>query len=357
MRSKDAALMVMALALSTGLVLGCGGSAARLQPEQVLSQVERVKNEQDRRQVLPAPSSQAIVGNARDYTVGPEDLLEVRLFGQNNLDRQVRVSGEGEITLPLVGEVKVAGLSPKSIEGRLQELYGANYLRNPQVSVAVREYRHQRVSVTGAVEKPGTYEIIGPRNLLEILAAAGGILEKGNAKAGDMVHIIRNQSAYQTGKAHHPEAAAAAGSSGETTIIDLKELLTHKTSDLNVPIRHGDVVHVPYAGNAYVVGAVRKPGSVAVRDNLSLSQALAMAGGVDPVLANNQVAIMRLDDQRQPKTITARLDKVFGKQEADVPLKDNDVVVVNVGNMKKYLYVFKQLLPGGSSTAAYRAVP
>jgi polysaccharide biosynthesis/export protein len=352
MKTRNAAVMVMALALGAGLVLGCGGSAAQLQPEQILSQVDRVKSEQDRQQLLPAATSRGSVGHSRDYAVGPEDLLEVQLFGQNNLDRQVRVSGQGEITLPLVGEVQVAGLSPKSIEARLKDLYGSNYLRNPQVSVAVKEYRHQRVSVTGAVDKPGSYEIIGPRNLLEVLAMAGGLQDKGSAKAGDMVHIIRNQSAYQTAK-----VAPAAGAEGETTIIDLKQLLAHKTSELNVPIRHGDVVHVPLAGNAYVVGAVRKPGSVAVRDNLSLSQALAMAGGVDPVLAVNQVAIMRLDEHGKPATITARLDRVFGKQEADVPLKDNDVVVVNVGNLKKHLYVFKQLLPGGSSTAAYRAAP
>ena len=82
-----------------------------------------------------------------------------------------------------------------------------------------------------------------------------------------------------------------------------------------------------------------------------------MAGGVDPVLATNRVDIMRLDDNRTPIMITAHLDKVLSRQEPDVSLKDNDVVVVNVGSFKKSLYVFKQLMPGGSVKGAYGFVP
>ncbi len=347
MKATKTAAMVMAMALM-GVAMGCGGARVQIPPEQGLAQVERAKGEQNGQPRLAVPAGRAAPGDYRDYTVGPEDLLDIQVLGQKDLNRQVRVNGEGEISVPLVGVVKVAGLSPKAIEKRLRELYGAEYLRNPQVTVAVREFRHQRVSVTGAVEKPGSYEIIGPRTLLEVLAMAGGLQEKGGAKAGDLVHVIRSQSAWQ---------APNPGSPGETLIINLKDLLTRKSPDLNVLIRQGDVVHVPFAGSAYVVGAVRKPGSVAVRDNLSLSQALALAGGVDPVLANNQVHIMRLDEGRNPQTITTRLDKVFNSQEGDMPLKDNDVVVVNVGSLKKHLYVFKSLLPGGAATGAYRYAP
>ena len=96
-----------------------------------------------------------------------------------------------------------------------------------------------------------------------------------------------------------------------------------------------------------------------MRDNLTLSQALAMAGGADPVLANNQITVMRLDENRNPTTITAHLNKVLGHQEPDVPLKNNDVVVVNVSSFKKGLYVFNRLMPGGNSSVsgAYRFAP
>lgn len=334
--------MLLAAAL-LGLVCGCGRSTVQLQPEQVLAQVERDALQRRGRQQLQAQASRTAVSHYTDYKVGPEDLLEIEVFGQDNLNRQARVNGQGEVTLPLVGVVKVAGLSPKAIEQRLGELYGARYVRDPQITLTVKEYRHQRVSVTGAVDKPGSYELIGPRTLLEVLAMAGGLQDKGTtAKAGDVVHVIHNQ-----GASHE----------AETLVIDLERLLSQGAAELNITISNGDVVHVPFAGNAYVLGGVRRPGCVAVRDNLSLSQAVAMAGGVDPVLSNDEVNIMRLDSNRQPITIKADLKKVLSGQEKDVSLKDNDVVVVNVGSLKKSLYVFKQLMPGGSVSGAYGLVP
>jgi len=143
----------------------------------------------------------------------------------------------------------------------------------------------------------------------------------------------------------------------EPLVIDLKRLLAGGAADLNIPIRHGDVIHVPFAGNAYVLGGVKRPGCVAVKDNLSLSQAVAMAGGVAPVVATNRVDIMRLDDSGKPITVTAHLDKVFRRTEPDVPLKDNDVVVVNVESIKQALFVFKELMPGGTVSGAYRFAP
>lgn len=323
----------MLIVLVIGLVV-----AVQVQPKQCQAQV--AKRQPGGEGLILPHASQAALADYTDYRVGPEDLLDVKFFGQDELNREVRVNGEGEITLPLVGAVKVAGLSPKSIEQRLRQAYGSNYLRSPQITLTVKEYRHQRVSVTGAVEKPGYYELIGPRRLLEVLAMAGGLQGKaGAARAGDVVHVIRNLSSPQT------------------LIIDLKRLQVQGNHDLNIPIRNGDVVHVPFAGNAYVLGGVRSPGSIAVRENLTLSQALAMAGGADPVLATNQVNIMRLDDHGNPITLTAHLDKVLSRKEADVSLKDNDVVVVNVGSFKKGLYVFKHLLPGGSVVNPSRLIP
>jgi polysaccharide biosynthesis/export protein len=331
--SANVLRMVLGLALFFGAVM-------QLQPEPVGAQVAGMQHAGV--QPLPPPSSQPARADSKDYVVGPEDLLDVQIFGQEDLNRQVRVNGEGEVTLPLVGSVKVAGLSPKTIEKRLNQAYGSNYLRNPQVSLSVKEYRHQRVSVTGAVDKPGYYEIIGPRKLLEVLAMAGGPQNKAtDAKAGDTVHVIRQQGSPQT------------------EVIDLKRLQVQMDPQANILIHSGDVVHVPFAGTAYVLGGVNRPGAIAVRDALTLRQALAMAGGPDPTLAASQVNVMRLDEHRNPTTITAHLGKVISGKEADVPLKDNDVVVVNVSSLKRSLFVFNKLIPGGggSVSGAYRFAP
>jgi polysaccharide export outer membrane protein len=341
-------LKALAVFVSLGLT-GCGSSGAYVPQAQVLAQMESQKKQNQVQQQLLAQASGATPVNYRDYQVGPEDLLEVQVFGHDNLNRQVRINGQGQISLPLVGVVQVAELSPQKIEKRLAEAYGTEFLRNPQVNVTVKEYRHQRVAVTGAVDKPGQYEMIGPRTLLEMLAQAGGLQDKPGVKAGDKVHIIRRQNG--------PELTRAGSGSfsphSETLVIDLQRLLQDGAAELNIPISHGDVIHVPFAGNAYVLGGVRKPGSVAVKDNLTLTQAVALAGGIDPVLATNNAHVLRLDKQGKPLNITANLARVMAQEEGDIPLKDNDVVVVGESSVKKALFVFKELLPGATS-GAYR---
>lgn len=342
----------LAIVLTMGMV-GCGASGSYVQQAQTLAQMEGQKKNTQVQQQLLTQSSRATLVNYRDYRVGPEDLLEVQVFGQDNLNRQVRVNGQGVISLPLIGEVAVAGLSPQQIEKRLVESYGSEYLRNPQINVAVKEYRHQRVAVTGAVDKPGQYEMIGPRTLLEMLALAGGLQDKAGAKAGDMVHVIRRQSAPEL--AHMMKTAGGRSFSphAETMVIDLRRLLQDGKVELNIPICHGDVIYVPFAGNAYVLGGVRRPGSVPVKDNLTLTQAVALAGGLDPVLATKRVDVMRLDEKGTPLTLSANLDRVMSREETDISLKDNDVVVVGESSVRKALFVFKELLPGATS-GAYR---
>ena len=122
MKATTAVAMVMVMAM-WGLALGCGGAAVQLHPDQVLAQMEKNKTEENGRQRLLEQPIRTAPADYRDYAVGPEDLLEIQILGQKDLDRQVRVNGEGEITAPLVGAVKVAGLSPKAIEQRLAELY------------------------------------------------------------------------------------------------------------------------------------------------------------------------------------------------------------------------------------------
>lgn len=342
------------LAVFLGLALaGCGASSVSVPQAQVLAQLESQKQQHQRQQQLLSHAGQGAVMNFQDYQVGPDDLLEVTVFGHDNLNRQVRVNGQGIISLPLVGEVQVAGLTPQKIERRLMDAYGSEFLRNPQMTVNVKEYRHQRVAVTGAVDKPGQYEMIGSRTLLEMLALAGGLQDKPAGKAGDVVHVIRRSSGPELTHLLKTANSGSFSRQAETLVIDLRRLLQEGAGDLNITIRHGDVIHVPFAGNAYVLGGVRRPGSVAVKDKLTLAQAVALAGGIDPVLATNSAHVLRLDEHGKPVNLGANLAKVMSQEERDIPLKDNDVVVVGESSVKKALYVFKELLPGATS-GAYR---
>ena len=138
-------------------------------------------------------------------------------------------------------------------------------------------------------------------------------------------------------------------------VIDLRRLVSGQEPELNIMVRNGDVVNVPFAGTAYVMGAVKKPGNIAVKENLTVSQAVAMAGGVDPMLGTNSITIMRFDDQGKPISINTNLNSIIARNDPDIPIKDSDVVVVNESAIKKAFYLIKNLIPlsGAYSMAAF----
>jgi len=351
---------VASIFIGLRLVFGCSGPTQQVITAQTLSKLQAPDPNKELQQQLMVQASQAALVNYKDYQVGPEDQLAIVIFGQDNLSRELRVNGQGEIVMPLVGVVKVAGLSPAEIQKRLEELYNARFLVNPQITVTVKEYRHQRVAVTGAVAKPGSYEIIGPRTLLEVLSLAGGFINQGyptggGAQAGDVVNVIRHQNAPNLAKKIKVGTVQPFAPKTETMVIDLRRLVSGQEPQLNIAVRNGDVVNVPFAGNAYVLGAVKKPGNISVKENLTVSQAVAMAGGIDPMLGNDNITIMRFDDQGKPVSINTNLGSIIARSDPDLPLKDNDVVVVNESAIKKAFYLIKNLLPisGGYSLAAF----
>jgi polysaccharide biosynthesis/export protein len=332
---------------------GCGRHATQYKTFQNVPNLQGTDPNKQLQQQLMIQAAQASVADYRDYKVGPEDLLAIGIetYGQGRTTspeesaREIRVNGQGQITMPLVGVVQVGGLTTQEIEQRLKELYGANYLRNPQITVKVKEFHHQQVAVTGAVTKPGSYEIIGPRSLLEVLAMAGGIANDPNrAQAADVVHLIRRQKGGEEARTAPAGSNQSFSPHTKTTVINLRRLLSGEATDLNVSVQAGDVVHVPFAGNAYVLGGVMKPGSVAVKQNLTVSQAVAMAGGVDPLKGTYKIILMRFDKQGRPVTIETNLLNIVDRKDPDLPVKDNDVIMVK-GGLKRSLWVIRQILP------------
>jgi polysaccharide biosynthesis/export protein len=332
--------------LGLGLLGGCSGPSQEVLAAQALAQVKSPHNNQELQQQLMLQANKPSVVDYKDYQVGPEDLLEIGIYGQDKLNRTLRINGQGEIAMPLVGVVKVAGLTPQEIQKRLEELYDAQYLVNPQVTVVVKEFRYQRVSITGAVAKPGTYELIGPRTLLEVLSLAGGLSSQtGGGIAGDVVNVTRHSSLHDpagTKKGKTPQTSTAPA---ETMVIDLRHLVSGASPELNIMVANGDVVNVPFADTAYVMGSVKSPKSVPVKENLTVSQAVALAGGLDPLLATNNITIMRFDKQGSPISIKANLNSIIARNEPDIPIKGSDVIIVNESVIKKALYLFKTLIP------------
>src|SRR6266481_9646733 len=142
-------------------------------------------NRRLRERSVPADAMSDV--SAREYTIGPEDVLEINVFESQEMNREVRVSASGEVSLPLLGAVRAAGLTPRELEQSLEELLHQKYMKDPHIGVFVREMQSHAVSVMGAVRKPGTCQIRGSKTLLEVLSLAEGLAED----AGEEVIILR----------------------------------------------------------------------------------------------------------------------------------------------------------------------
>jgi len=240
-----------------------------------------------------------------EMLIGGGDLLEVTVYG-TDFDKQVRVSDAGEISLPLLGTVKLAGLSIREGERVVaRELAQRGYFTDPQVSIFDREYASQAISVLGEVQKPGLYPLPGTRTLLDAISAAGGT----TAKAGSKVTITRRS------RPEHPE-------------IVLLSYSAEASPTSNPQVFPGDTVVVSKAGIVYVVGDVKQPAGIVMENSrMTVLQAIAMAQGTNPTAKLNSSKVIRKTPDG-PKEIPIRLKNILGAKATDLVLQPDDILFI-----------------------------
>jgi len=247
----------------------------------------------------------------RAYRIGPGDLLELRVFEVEGLSQTVRVEEDGTITLPLLGRVMVKGLTQEEVVQKLTDLLQAKYVKNPQVTIFIREYKNQQVAVIGAVERSGNYELVGRRNLLQMISMAGGLTEM----AGNEVLILREGPDGQT----------------STVTIDLKDLMVNGNQALNVTIEPNDVINVSVDREirVFVMGRVNTPGPITAKlsEGMTLLQAIAGAGGPAEGAKQTAITITRKNGGQEQKFKVNLKDVIKGKKK-DIKLQEGDVVFV-----------------------------
>lgn len=233
--------------------------------------------------LLTAPFARA---QQTDYVIGPQDVLTITVYDQADLTGKYNVESDGSFTFPLIGRVKAGGLTLRALEGELKQQLANGFLKNPQVSVAVEQYRSQRVFIMGEVRSPGTYQLTGDMTLIEALARAGST----TTDAADELMVVRP-----------PQGSAATGPAspdrGDANVIriNLHDLQTGKLSQ-NVALRDGDTLIVPRAESVYVFGQVKTPGAYGIRHGTTVLQALSLAGGVTDRGTTGRVFVVRTDE-------------------------------------------------------------
>lgn len=266
--------------------------------------------------LLAFVSAAAPVAAADAYEIGPGDVLRIAVLGQAAMSGDFAVDSEGMLPFPVLGKIKASEHSAKELERKLTTLLADGYVRRPQVTVAVQEYKSQRVFVTGEVARPGPYALRSDRSLLAFLSDLGPL----SANAGHEVVVIRPP--LGVGSAPVPLLTGVAPEGGvavagvpldipdaEVFRVSLQELQSGNP-DRNILLQPGDTVYVPKAAQIYVTGAVARPGSYRFQEGTTLMQALIGAGGVSERGSAKRAKVLRL----------------IGGKRVEVKLKPEDYV-------------------------------
>ena len=269
--------------------------------------------------------------NLSEPLIASGDEVEIAVYGAPDLSVHGRVGADGTISMPLIGNVRIAGLSSREAEGAIgRQLRHDNVLNNPQVSIYVKEYTSSEISVAGEVARPGVYSALGPHRLFDILQDAGGLTER----AADIISI-----SHRSGE--NPRSIELPKDSEEL-------------SRLNIDLLPGDTVIVPKAGIVYVLGSVNKPGGYILnsRAEETVLRVLAAAGGPTQTAALGGTKMLR----RSPtglREIPVPLKKLLRARTADLPVQADDIIFIPSSRMKEIVNA-SSLVTTAATVGIYR---
>ncbi len=292
------------IALAATFCCICGTSQVRSQPTPVTPPMATPETNH-----VGAPSTASQTkGAATDMVIGAGDLLELSVYGAPDFEKkEVRVSGAGDIVLPMIGQQHVAGLTVQQAQDLIaHKLTEGEFFNNPQVSIFVKEYVAEGVSVLGEVQKPGVYPLLGQQHrLFDAITLAGGTTQK----AGKVVTISRRSDP------------------NKPITIKLGSDVQGSTEG-NVEVFPGDTIVVGKAGIVYVVGDVKLPGGfVMEHGTMTVLQALALAQGANPTAALNSSRLIRNVDGQQNE-VPIQLKEILSSKSPDMKVQPDDIVFI-----------------------------
>jgi len=279
------------------------GVRVRLSSEQVTLQ----GIEQTGRGLLLRFARTASQGNS-EYRIGVGDKLEIAVFGHEDLAKIVEVRSDGTINYPLIGDIRVTGMTVGEIDAEITRVLGKDYLVDPQVSVDVREYQSQWVTIIGEVHTPGKYVLKRNMRVIDLLAEAGGVTKE----AGSQILITRRN----------------ADGAPRQIVLDRSRLMSQDNEEVNVVLQHSDILAVGERDLFYIRGEVARPGPYQFESGLTILRAISYAGGFTQFANRKQVDILRPGGNGVQKKLTVNLKAIEEGKKEDLPLVPGDSVIV-----------------------------
>lgn len=256
------------------------------------------------------------------YVIGAEDVLDITVWKEPDLTKNITVSDDGNITYPLVGKIKAAGLTTAQLSKLITEKLEVDYIREPQVTVLVKEYNSQKILVFGEVDKPGLYKLKGDTTVVELLSRMGGVAPQ----KFDRLIINRKKLIEKVTKKGKKKMVEEI----ESITVNLGNLLRKGDLSQNVAIRSGDIIYVRSAQKptVYVVGQIKSAGPYEVRESTTVLELIKLAGGLTDFAASNKIKIVR-ETESGKQVIRVDLRRIMkGERKEDKIVEPGDIVIV-----------------------------
>jgi polysaccharide export outer membrane protein len=304
---------------------------------------------------------------ASDYPIGPGDVIEINVAGVEEIKNlSERVTTEGTVSLPFVGIINVNGMTDKVLRTEIRRRLEKDYVRNPQVSLFVKEFRSRQVAVIGAVQKPGLYNLASSADtVLSMISQAGGM----RAEAAERILFIPaepidSEKAKEVidslpGRLVSQDPLPLILKNVDPIVISL-DSISRKGQEkyLNIPARPGDIIMVPGGGEVLVQGWVDKPGAYKITSGLTLLGAVAAAGGTLFPADTASIELIRTNNHGQKTSFVANLDAIKTGKQPDISLREGDVIDVVSTGPKLVAYgiyrVFTSIIHVGASVPIVR---
>jgi polysaccharide export outer membrane protein len=312
-----------------------------------------------------ARGTEVIMLSDEDYRMAPKDVIEVVIEDAAELSRNFTISAAGTIPMGYLGPIKVIGLTPDELAKQIADGLRGRYLKDPKVSVSVKQYNSRSFFIQGAVRAPGVYVIEGRPTLFRLISIAGGLQENH----GSMAYIIREKKVATVAKTTPPSANNNGNASGVKAEVSSDEsetqaeLITAQIGGLyrgqfeqNVLVEAGDVVTIPQIDVFYVAGEVAAPGSYPLKEGTTLRQAIVLAQGTLFKAASNRAIIFRDDPSSGGrKEIPVDVNAVMsGKSKEDPLIQANDIIMIPNSRVKSISQALLQALGTNSARVPMR---
>ena len=265
------------------------------------------------------------------YRLGPDDVLNLKIYagGEKQFDEDLTVSDLGKIAVPFLGDIRVEGLTTTELEDKIKTPLERDFFVDPRVVINIVGFHSLHYYISGAVEKPGLYEVPKQISLIELIAKAGGVL----ADRGNLAYIMRNQTSKDV-KDIEAGKVEKLLSKTKPIKVDLKRLLDQGDMSANVFLKGGDMVYIPLMksldvglSQIYVEGEVKDPGAFDFRPGMTAMKACIMAGGFSTFAAPNRTRIIRKKGDKT-EIIKINLNDVRDGDIPDIQLQPGDRIHV-----------------------------